>query len=118
MTELMALELSVKDRLILGQLLPTQGSYTNLKLVRQAREALSFDEAENALLKFREVDSPGGKTLAWTDGAVAPRAIVLGDVVTGLIAEKLRELDRKAQLTEELSSLYERFVESQNPRKA
>lgn len=48
------MELSVIERLTLQDLLPAKGSYTNLKLLRMARETLSFSDEEHKLLNFRQ----------------------------------------------------------------
>lgn len=47
------MKLSVIERLTLQGMLPEKGSYTNLKLVRVAREVLSFTDNEHKLLQFR-----------------------------------------------------------------
>lgn len=49
----MKLRLDVMERLVLLGLLPAEGTFANLKLLRIAKEQLSFDDKENKLLKFR-----------------------------------------------------------------
>ena len=52
------MKLSVMERLLLGMILAAyKGNITNLKLVREGREAVSFNDEENTKLKF--VDSIG-----------------------------------------------------------
>jgi len=55
------MKLSVLERITLQNLLPAKGSYTNLKLLRVAREALSFTDAEHKVLNFRQ-EGEGDKT--------------------------------------------------------
>lgn len=101
------MKLSVIERLIVQNLLPEKGSFTNLKLVRVAREALSFDEAENKLLNFRQ----DGEQLRWNDNAVGEKDIKIGEVVTEMVKKKLRELDEKEELTVQQLMIYEKFIQ-------
>jgi len=55
------MKLSVLERITLQNLLPAKGSYTNLKLLRVAREALSFTDAEHKVLNFHN-EGEGDKT--------------------------------------------------------
>jgi len=55
------MKLSVLERINLLNLLPAKGSYTNLKLLRVAREALSFTDEEHKVLNFRQ-EGEGDKT--------------------------------------------------------
>ena len=47
------MKLSVLERLLVMGLLPRESNFTNLKILRVAREALSFNDEENGLLNFR-----------------------------------------------------------------
>ena len=134
-------KLTVLERLLALTLLPKEGSYTDLKLVREARENLSFTEEENKLLKFREEN---GSTM-WNqfrtqekeeevekDGKVeliTKTELILEDgmpVITvgeveiklGLVAERkiqyaLKKMDDEGKLTEQFMSLYEKFIEGE-----
>ena len=100
------MKLSVLERLLVLNLLPEKGSFTNLKLMRTAREALSFTEEEHKLLNFQETD---GKT-RWQDGVVAEKDIKLGEIVTEIIKKSLKELDQKEELLPQQVELYEKFM--------
>jgi len=100
------MELDVLERISVIGLLPEKGSFTNLKLVRVARESLSFTEEESKLLAFEEND---GMT-RWQDGVVSEKDIKLGEIVTEIVKKKLKELDQKEELTPEHVSLYEKFM--------
>lgn len=60
------MELSVLERILLLQALPREGSFANLKLLREIREALSFNEEENRLLNFRQT----GEQMTWSENLV------------------------------------------------
>jgi len=55
------MKLSILERLLIQNLLPEKGSYTNLKIIRVAREALSFNEQENKAFEFIQE----GEQLKW-----------------------------------------------------
>ena len=101
------MKLSVLERLLIQNLLPEKGSFTNLKLMRVARESLSFDEAENKALKFVQ----DGEQLRWEDNAVGDKEIKLGEVVTEMIKKELKALNDKEELKPAQFTLYEKFVD-------
>ena len=101
------MKLSVMERLLTQNLLPEKGSFTNLKLVRVARENLSFNEAENKALAFTQK----GEQLAWTnDPNAKDKDIKVGEVVIEMVKKKLKELDEKEELTPDQMTLYEKFM--------
>lgn len=57
------MEFSVLERILLLQALPKEGSFANLKLLREVRESLSFSEEEHKLLGFRQE----GDQTRWND---------------------------------------------------
>uniref|UniRef100_A0A6M3KFR6 Uncharacterized protein n=1 Tax=viral metagenome TaxID=1070528 RepID=A0A6M3KFR6_9ZZZZ len=61
------MKLSVMERINILGLLPEKGSYSNLKLLRVAKEALSFTESENKLLNFRTEEVKGQVKTFWND---------------------------------------------------
>jgi len=101
------MKLSVLERLLVQNLLPEKGSFTNLKLMRVAREDLSFDEAENKALNFVQEN----EQVKWTDGVVEDKEIKIGEIVTEMIKKELKALNDKEELKPEQFTLYEKFVE-------
>jgi hypothetical protein len=104
------MKLSVIERVLLGGMLSTyQGSFTNLKLVREGREALSFNEEENRLLGFNFTDD----NISWNPTAALQFQdveIKLGDNITSIIKDMLMKLNEEEKLTEQHFSLYEKFI--------
>ena len=76
------MKLSVIERMALSAMLPEKGSYTNLKLVRVAREALSFTDAEHKVLKFR-VEAVGDQQVSkWNQSQLVDKTtekVITGD---------------------------------------
>ena len=100
------MKLTVLERLLLLNLLPKEGTFTNLKLLRVARESLSFTEEENEALKFKQENDQ----IIWVNDAVGDKEIDTGEVVKGLIVKELKKLDKEEKLKDEFLSLFEKFV--------
>ena len=99
------MELSVRDRLLLLQVLPREGDYTTLKLVRTLREELSFNEAEHAVLQFKD----GGGTIQWEEAGLL-KDVVIGEKASDVIVMAFKRLDAEHRLHHEHLGLYEKFV--------
>ena len=99
------MKLNVLERIILSNILPKQGNFTNLKIVRTVSEKLSFDEEENAKLEFRQ----DGDQMRWNSIDIV-KDIELGSVATALIVKELIKMDKEEKLTIEHYSLCEKFL--------
>jgi hypothetical protein len=105
-------KLDILERLMLLGILPKEGTYANLKLLRVVKEALSFSDAENKKLQFKQDVGPDGQPmLFWNPNVKADKEIFFGDVVEGLIRATLTDLDKAGKITESHYSLYEKFME-------
>ena len=105
------MELNVVERLLIAGLLPEKGSFTNLKLIRVAKENLSFTDEEHKVLNFSQTPGPDGQSMTkWEDGIVGEKEIKIGEVVTEMIKKQLRELSEKEELLPQQESLFEKFV--------
>lgn len=105
------MKLNVLERLMLQTLLPREGNFANLKLIRVAKEALSFNEEELKHLNIRETGEGADRKMLWNDG-LPDKEITLGETATTMVEKALKEKDEKGQLTDELISLYEKFIEN------
>lgn len=101
------MEISVTERLALLGILPKEGNFITLKLVRQLREALSFDELELKQIQFRQE----GDHVFWNEDKAGAKNVEIGERMTDLIVDLLKNLDEQKKLKEEHFSLYEKFVE-------
>ena len=99
------MELTVTERLVLLQLLPQEGDYTTLKIVRRLREELSFDEGEHAALGFVQ----DGERIHWNPETDLGKEIDFGGKAHSIVVDKLEELNKKGALREEHVPLYEKF---------
>ncbi len=109
------MKLNVLERLVLLNLLPKEGDFTTLKLVRVAREDLSFNDIENQKLKFNQTPGPDGKgQVGWNEKAakeIENTEFEIGEMMTIKIVDELKKLNDEGKLTDEHFTLYEKFVE-------
>jgi len=105
------MKFTVFERFVLSSLLPAEESFATLKLVRKAKENLSFNDIENQKLNIKQ----DGDQVVWdmqaaieVDANVAD--VELGDTVSQLIVDVLKKLDEKKKLKDEHFSLYEKFI--------
>jgi len=108
------MKLSVIERLMALGVLPKEGDYTTLTVIRKAQEMLSFTEDEVAKYKFKNVPSgDGGQQTQWDSNVEQVTDLRLGNKAVSLIAEELEKLDKDKKLTPQHVSIYEKFVEKQ-----
>lgn len=100
------MKLGVFDRLILLNILPKEGDFTTLKIIRQMREDLSFSEAEHKALEFKFEE----QNVQWRQGADKPKDINFGDKAIAIIKEVLKKLNDDKKLSDQHYSLYEKFI--------
>jgi hypothetical protein len=100
--------------LVLLSILPKEGNFMTLRLIRKARENSSFSDAENKKLAFVQ----DGDQIRWneTEARQIVKDIELGDTVTNIVIEALKKLDKDGKLRDDHFSLYEKFVESSDGR--
>ena len=100
------MELGVFDRLILLNILPKEGDFTTIKIVRKLREDLSFSEEEHKALEFKFEEA----NVQWVREADKPKEVEIGEKATDLIVETLKKLSSDKKLTESHLPVYEKFV--------
>jgi hypothetical protein len=103
------MELTVKERLVLMQMLPKEANFTTLKIMRKLREELSFDEEEHKVLNFK---TDGGRMI-WDFNMPVMKDVQVGDMMMELIKSDLKKRDKDSKLTEDQFSLFEKFVENE-----
>jgi len=127
------MKLTVMERLILMAILPGQGDYTTLKLVRKLRESLSFSESEHKELDFQTqqkcpkcensvfsevpvqcegcgIPMQSTSFMKWNPKANLVKDVHMGDKTKEIITSTLKRLDEQKQLTQQTASIYERFI--------
>ena len=99
------MKLSISDRLILLGVLPKEGDFTTLKILRQMKDDLSFSEEEHKKLNFRQE----GETILW-DAELEDKEVTFGEKATDIIVDAFKKLNDQKKLRIEHMELYEKFV--------
>ena len=99
------MKLSVSNRLILLSIIPQQGDFTMLKIIRNMRDELSFSEEDHKKLQFRQEEG-----LHWEAG-LEDKEINFGEKATDIITDAFKKLNEQKKLRIEHMELYEKFVE-------
>ena len=102
------MKLTVFERVVLLGILPEQGNFLTLKIVRQLREGLSFTETELKALDLKQ----NGDQVTWNPAAANPEGteIIIGEKATDIIVEALKKLNDEGKLMEQHFTLYEKFI--------
>ena len=107
------MKLVVHERIALVGLLPMKGDYAALKTLRRAKEILSFTPEELELYEIKSVAGPDGKPNITWNAEMASKHVKdcpVDEFTTNVIRDKLAELNKKRELTEQYMSVYEKFV--------
>lgn len=104
------MKLTVGERYVLLDVLPKEGTYTTLKIVRKLRENLSFSEEEIKAFGISETPSEAGLRVVWNVDRPQEADIDIGERATDVIATALKALDKSGKLTDREFSLFEKFV--------
>ena len=115
------MQLTVFERLTLLNILPREGNFLTLKIIREMREGLSFSEEEHKVLQFKKAGDkviledgtegvvPEGKVV-WNMAGDLVKDVGFGEKATDIVVERLKALDKEKKLTDAHFSLYEKFV--------
>jgi len=103
-------KLGLFERLVCMALLPAEGSFATLKIVRELQLELAPTEEEYKLAGLKDDLLTGGinAELGWDK--VEDKEIVFGDIAKAIIVSALEKLDEEEKLTQQHFSLYEKFV--------
>ncbi len=108
-------KLAILNRVSLLGLLTKKGDATTLKILRELREELSFDQGEHDLINFKS--APDGKVMYKPD-AVPDREYVfegIREVLVEKVKTELRALEKSGTMELEYLSLYEVLIEEKEP---
>lgn len=99
--------LTIQERLILGGVLPQQGNYTTMIAVKEIKDmiAITKEEIEKYQIIFTE------QMVTWSEeGNDYEIYVDLGATLSVVINEALQAKNKANELTEQMVSLYEKFV--------
>jgi len=104
----MKVELTVKQRINLQSILPAQGDFLTMKMLRVLREDLSFSQKEHELLKFKQY--PNG-SVEWDSKAESEKKkIEIPETIVNSVKEILERANAAKKITEAHLDFYEMFM--------
>lgn len=101
-------KLNLFERIVIMSLLPAEGSFLTLKIVRDLQMELAPSEEEAVIAGLEDLFEGGIKAEDWF--AVEEKEIVFGDIAKGLVVDALRKLNDEEKLTNDHFTLYEKFI--------
>lgn len=104
------MELNILERLILLQILPKEGNFVTLNIVRDLQSSLSPNEEEIKEFEIKQVK----EQITWNEKAIIPKEIKIGEKATDIIVEALEKLDKENKLNVQHMSIYEKFIKNKD----
>lgn len=102
------MNLSVGERLVLMSVIPQEGDFVMLKVIRKLQEDLSFSEEEHKKYKFVQEEN----RVSWNDKADLNKEVEIGEKAKDIIVLALSKLNEEKKLKFEHFSLYEKFIDT------
>ncbi len=100
------MKLNVPERLTLLQVVPKEGSFLTLKIVRDLTSTLAMNDEE-----FKEFGiTQDGDQIKWNLKGLQEKEVEIGEKATDIIVEALKKLDQDKKLEQRHLSLYEKFI--------
>lgn len=105
----MKAKLTLGDRFAILSVLPAEGNFATLKLIRKLREQLSLTEAE---IKEYKIVQQGGQ-ITWEKGGKVTE-MEFGEFAENMIKGQLKKMNEANKLEDRHFAIYEMFVEAVN----
>ncbi|MBU0792212.1 MAG: hypothetical protein KKC55_17380 [Gammaproteobacteria bacterium] len=100
------MKFNVLERVMLMGVLPQNFNFADYRILNELKTALSFSEKEMKELGMTQTDDK----VNWKVADSPDKEIVVGKRATEIVVAALKKLDEAEQLTEQLISLYEKFI--------
>ncbi len=98
------LKLSIKHRVLLSGILPTEGDFRTMKTIMQLRNDLFLGEDEVKEVSFEQ----NGSQITWKKEKDTD--ISIGDLAKEVIVDALKNLDSQKKITADHVELWEMFL--------
>lgn len=96
------LGLNIKDRLMINQLLPEQGSLIQQKLARDIIEKVKIGQKEMKKVGLKTtVDNKGRSSMTWNEKAKS-KSIELSEMEYDLLKDQIDRLDKDNKITQDI----------------
>lgn len=102
------MKLNLLERLALLQILPEEGNFVTLKVIRDLKSSVGITADE--FKEFELIEKDG--QLTWNAKGQEEKEFVLPDKARSICSEQLKKLSESNKLNKNHISLYEKFVEN------
>jgi len=100
------MKLNVFERLVLLPILPAEGDFLTLKIMRELKESLSMSQTDLDEFEVKQA----GEQVTWNEKGNEEREIEIGEKATEIVIDSLKKLDKEKKLTDRHFTVYEKFV--------
>lgn len=104
------LVLSVKDRLMFGELFPEKGNIVTQLQVRDISERIKIDTAEREELELRV--SENGRGLSWNQEKAIDRTFMFSEAEMAFLKGRIDTMDREGNITQDSLSLVQKIKDA------
>lgn len=106
----MKVGLNLAERLVLMQILPKEGSFVTLKILRDLNSKLGVNSEEYTEFEIKE--DKESQQVFWGQKGNEEKEFEFGEKENDLISESLEKLDKEKKLEQKHFTLYEKFVKN------
>lgn len=100
--------LNVGERMTVLAIMPKEGSFVTLRLIRGLVEKLGLSAQE--LQEYEVTEDTEQHIVRWNVAGSIPKEIEFADAETDIIKRELKRLDTGEKLTQSMIPIYEKFM--------
>jgi len=97
--------LNVGQRLVAISVLPKEGNFVTIRMIRTLISKLGLSAEEITSFEVAEVDGE----VRWNDKGSVPKSVSFADAEIDLIKKSLKKLDEENKLNQDTFLIYEKF---------
>ena len=101
------MKLNVQERLTLLEVLPKEGNFATLRIIRRTQDRLGLADEEYKEFGVKQK----GNQISWNEKGREERDIQIGESATDIIVGALDKLDSENKLTVQHLTVFEKFKE-------
>lgn len=102
----MKFKLTLAERIHILEILPSEGNFITLKVVRELKRNIGIKDGEFKLFNIEQKEGQ----VTWNEEGNKEIEFEFGEKVVEIITEDLETLDRDKKLEDKQFSLFEKFV--------
>ena len=103
------MQFGIKERINLLGLLPREGNFIDMKVIRALQNALSFSEADHKDFELQVEGEGGGQRILWNETKEKPKEVAIGPRARVLIENALKKLDETGKIGKGHLRLFDLF---------